>query len=122
MSGSRVVAVLALAGVGALSSAAGGKKDDARPYAIVSGTVFRDPGYALAGATVTLMLRAEPKPKKVDQAVSTARGEFSFRVPTATATYVVRAALKGYQTLEKEVEVSGEDHVAVTLTLEPQSK
>jgi hypothetical protein len=99
-----------------------GKKDDSAPYAVIAGTVFRDPGFALPDATVTLMLRGDPKPKKLQQAVSTARGEFSFRVPPASATYIVKASLKGFKPEEKEAPVSGPERVEVTLTLEPESK
>ena len=90
-------------------------------YAIVAGTVFRDPGYAQPGATVTLTPRGNPKAKKM-QAVTTARGEFSFRVATEPATYVVKASLKGFRSDEKEAPVAGGERVEVSLTLTPDSK
>ncbi len=62
-----------------LFSLASGQDQTESSYAMVAGTVFRDPGFALPGATVTLMLRDDPKHRKM-QAVTTARGEFSFRV------------------------------------------
>ena len=99
MSGSRLasrVALLTLALIACMLLAAGDKKKAAEPYAIVAGTVFRDPGYALPAANVILMLKGDPKAKKLQQAVSSFRGEFAFRVPPAPATYVVKASLKGF--------------------------
>jgi Carboxypeptidase regulatory-like domain len=103
-------------------SIAGGKKDDNEPYAVVAGTVFRDPGFALPGATVILTLRSGPKAKKLSQAVTSPRGEFSFRVPPDPATYVVKASFKGLQPEEKEAAVSGPVRIDVTLTLSAESK
>src|ERR1700688_287091 len=70
-------------------SLAGDKKPAA--YAVVAGTVFRDPGYALRDAKVVLMRAAESKPKKLQESTTNYRGEFLFRVPPAEATYVLRA-------------------------------
>ena len=94
---------------------------DAEPHAVVAGTVFRGTGLSLPGATVTLALRDAPKAKKL-QSVSDGRGEFAFRVRPVEATYIVRASLKGFEAAEKEVSVSGEERVEVTLTMEPASK
>jgi hypothetical protein len=99
----------------------GGDKKPAA-YAIVEGTVFRDPGFALPDVKVVLMLRAEPKPKKLQESTTNYRGEFLFRVPPAQATYVVRASLKGYHPEEKEAMISGEERVDVNLVLAPESK
>jgi hypothetical protein len=56
------------------------------------------------------------------QSVSDSRGEFAFRVPPGAAAYVVRASLKGFQSVEKEASVSGEERVEVTLVLPAESK
>ena len=103
---------------GLLSSAAGKKPE---PYAVVAGTVFREDGFSLAGASVTLLPKDAPKGKKLE-AVSDARGEFAFRVPAGAATYVVKAVRKGFQPAEKEASVSGEGRVDVTLLLSAESK
>jgi hypothetical protein len=100
-------------------------KNDA-PHAVVAGTVFRENGFSLPGATVTLTVKDAPgvpktKAKKL-QSVSDSRGEFAFRVPPGAATYVVRASLKGFQAIEKEASVSGEERVEVTLMLPAESK
>jgi hypothetical protein len=112
-----MMAVLLLASVCAL---AGDKKPAAT--AVVAGTVFRDPGFALPEAKVVLLLRAEPKPKKIQEATTNYRGEFSFHVPAKEATYLLRATLKGYRPDEKEAKISGEEHIDVNLVLEPQTK
>lgn len=96
------------------------------PHAVVAGTVFRENGFSLPGATVTLAVKDSPgvpkkKAKKL-QSVSDGRGEFAFRVAPEAATYVVRAALKGFQAVEKEASVSGEERVEVTLVLPAESK
>jgi hypothetical protein len=89
------------------------KKTDTEPYALVSGTVFRDPGFALPNATVTLT-PAEPqgtsttKIKKL-QTVSNGRGEFVFHVPPIDMHYLVRAVANGYHEEEKSVQVQGEN-------------
>ena len=109
------LAVLLVCGL--LSSAAGKKPE---PYAIVAGTVFREDGFSLPGATVTLFLKDAAKGKKLE-AGSDARGEFAFRVPVGTAAYIVRAARKGFRPAEKEASVSGEGRVDVTLVLSAES-
>lgn len=90
--------------------------------AVIAGAVFRDPGYALPDATVTLMRKDDPKHKKLAQQVSTYRGEFVFHVPAAEAVYVVKASAKGYRSEEKEASVAGSDRVDLTFTLEPETK
>ena len=96
------------------------------PHAVVAGTVFRENGFSLPGATVVLAAKDAPgapktKMKKL-QLVSDGRGEFAFRVPPGAATYVVRASLKGFQAVEKEASVSGDERVEVTLVLPAESK
>ena len=119
--GSRLAAVafgcalLLVAGV----SWAQRKNDEA--HAVVAGAVFRENGFSLPGATVTLAIKDAPKSKKL-QAVSDARGEFAFRVLPGAATYVVRASLKGFQAAEKEAAIGGEERVEVTLVLPAESK
>ena len=92
------------------------------PHAVVAGTVFRESGFSLPGAAVTLALKDAPKKAKKLQSVSDSRGEFAFRVPPGAATYVVKASLKGFQSIEKEASVSGEERVEVTLVLPAESK
>ena len=102
------------------------KKADPESYALVAGTVFREPGFALPNANVTLTANSplqgsNAKIKKL-QTVCNSRGEFIFRLPPASMRYTVRAAAKGYQEEEKSVEVQGETRVEVTFTLHEESK
>ena len=93
----------------------------AAPYAIVAGTVFRDPGFAQPGASVVLALQNAPT-KKLQEQVSSPRGEFSFRIPPGPNTYVVTATLKGFQTASSVIEIQGEEQSNATLLLVPESK
>ena len=111
--------LLAVCLCAAVGLGAGKKKTE--PDAIVAGTVFRDPGFSLPGATVTLVSRADPKARK-QQAVSDARGEFAFHVPAAPAGYIIKVSLKGFRPEEKEAAVGAEGRADVTFTLVPESK
>lgn len=96
------------------------------PHAVVAGTVFRENGFSLPGATVTLAVKDPPgvpkKKMKKLQSLSDRRGEFAFRVPPGAGTYIVSASMKGFQSIEKEASVSGEERVEVTLVLPAESK
>jgi hypothetical protein len=124
-SGSRIFALAVLA-VLCLLPAAAEKKKPVDSYGLVAGTVFREPGFALQGAEVTL----EPNPEtgqapiniKKMKASTGARGEFAFRVPTAAMRYEVHAAARGYSPQDKNVSVEGERHVEVTFMLAKESK
>ena len=118
--GSKLAVALCVCGL-LLAGAAGAQRKDEAPHAVVAGAVFRENGFSLPGATVTLAMKDAPKGKKL-QAVSDARGEFAFRVLRGAATYVVRASMKGFQAAEKEAAVDGEECVEVTLTLPVESK
>ena len=52
----------------------------AEPYAVVAGTVFRDPGFAQPGASVVLALKSAPA-KKLQHQISSPRGEFTLPGP-----------------------------------------
>ena len=98
-------------------------------YAIVGGTVFRDNGFTLAEAEVTLeVAAAEPsavpkgKLKKL-KTLSSPRGEFSFRVAPVPGKYRVAVSAKGFQAAEKVVEINGgTERVDATFSLSPESK
>ena len=105
----------------AFSVAEGASPQKDRAYAVIAGTVFHDNGFSLPGAAVTLSRKDAPKIKGL-QSVSDSRGEFAFRVTPTPAAYIVKASLKGYQPAEKEVSVTGEERVEVTLALPSESK
>ncbi len=114
-----LIAAIPLAG-------AGKKKTVAEAYSIVAGTVFREPGFALPGAEVTLIpnFQADGVSLKVKKlsTVSDTRGEFVFRVPVANVQYTVKVAAKGYRGEEKTVNVQGEERADVTFQLHEESK
>ena len=101
---------------------AGDKKKPDDAQAVIAGSVFRDPGYALPEASVTLVRKDDPKHKKLAQISTTYRGEFSFHVPAIAAVYVLKASAKGYRSEEKEAMIAGADHIELTFTLEPENK
>lgn len=74
--------------------------------------------------TLTVRDAAHPngnKRNKLD-AMSDHRGEFAFRVPPGEGNYHVAAVLKGYKPAAKDVSISGEERVDITLTLERDAK
>lgn len=91
------------------------------PHAVLAGTVFRDPGFAQAGATVTLASKDRPG-KKLQQQITTERGEFAFRVSPGPAAYIITATLKGFKPDRQEHQVQGEEQINATLLLVPESK
>jgi hypothetical protein len=104
----------------------GAKKKAAEPYVLLAGTVFRETGFALPNAEVVVIPDPPPdaprqKTKKL-QAVSDARGEFAFRLPTGNMRYIVRVSAKGFRNEEKSVTVQGEDRLDVTFQLHEESK
>jgi hypothetical protein len=110
----------------ALTASAGKKKKSPDLYAIIGGTVFRDPGFAFRGAEIVL----EPEKPVVNgvklkpqKAVSDARGEFAFRVAPIEATYTLKASAEGMKGETKTAMTrGGEERIDVTFTLLPASK
>jgi hypothetical protein len=111
-----------LAGACAALIAGGDKKKSSDPGTVIAGTVFRNPGYALPEATVTVVRRDDPKHKKLAELTTTFRGEFVFHVPVTPSVYVVKASAKGFRAEEKEATVTGGDRVELMFTLEPEKK
>jgi hypothetical protein len=130
LSRTRILAALLLLAVAFPHLYAGGKpagQRGERPHAVVAGTVFRDPGFALPGAVVAL--RAEPpdgeklpKEFKPQKTVSDGRGEFAFHVPPLPMRYVVSVSAKGFRPDHKSAEIRGEERVDVTFQLQEESK
>jgi len=115
----RVAGVLVL--LAAVALAAGQGSQPKERYAVIAGTVFREPGLALAGAEVTAV--AEPEGEaaargaKKHKAVSDGRGEFLIRVPAGPMRYNVGVRAKGYQPQEKSVTVGADERVDVFFLL-----
>lgn len=122
--GSSALLFLALLAAGA--GAADKKPKAQESYAIVGGTVFRESGYALRGAEVTIAPDPQPGQSAVkirnSKAVSDGRGEFAFRVPVTAMRYTVEAHMKGFEDQRKSVDIEGEQRVDVTLVLPAVSK
>lgn len=110
----------------AVPAAADKKKNAADLYSIIGGSVFRDPGFALRGAEVSL----EPEQPVVNgvklkpqKAISDTRGEFAFRVAPVEAKYRVTAKAAGMASETKPAATQGgEERIDVTFMLLPASK
>lgn len=102
------------------------KKPGAETYFLLAGSVFREPGFALPNAEVTVVPDSEvgaraPKIKK-PQTVSDSRGEFALRLPPGNMRYIVKVHAKGFHDEEKTITVQGEDRMDVTFLLHAESK
>jgi hypothetical protein len=104
-----------------LSLQAAAKKKPPDTYAIVSGSVFDDRGYALPDANVSVVPEAQSKTKPLE-AVSSARGEFVFHVPPGPMRYAVTVEAKGYQSQSKSISIQDQERAEVTFQMERQSK
>jgi hypothetical protein len=97
------------------------KKEKApETFAIISVSVFRDPGFSLPGAEIDLQPDTEGKTSikvKKMKAVSDRRGELAFRVPAAAMRYTVTIRAKGYQSATRQVTIAGEERQDVFVTL-----
>ncbi len=109
---------------GAALVAFAGTKSKQTEFALISGSVFREPGFSVRGAEVVLLPGAEGKKLKVKrmQTVTDGRGEFVFRVPAAPAGYTVKVKAADLTPQEKPVSVTGDERVDVTFLLSPASK
>ncbi len=121
----RIGSSLILALTLALSSLAHAQRRVEAPHAVVAGTVFHEPGFALAGAHVVLTSipdAASPAKPLTQKAITGQRGEFAFRLPPTEAHYRISVSAKHFIPQEKSVEVRGEEQVEATFLLEPESK
>ena len=118
---SRFLPVLAILAAGALAAA--GKSGKPEPFALIAGSVFRDTGFSLAGAELTI--EPEPKPPskfKRIKTVTDTRGEFAVRVPAAPMRYTVSVKARRYRLDRKEVSIQGEERVDLIFRLEPETR
>jgi hypothetical protein len=90
-------------------------------YALVAGSIFREPGFAFPRVEVTLQAKTPPVGKKVktQKLLTDERGEFTFRVPAEKAEYVLEAKAQGFVSETKAVIVSADERQDVFLTLKP---
>ncbi len=123
----RRVATLVLAGaiVPAVASRPTPAAED--DYAVVAGTVFRESGFVVADATVTLTpadtgeAKARKKKRKRQSAKCNFQGEFAFRVPPGPATYELRVEAPGLVTDTREITVNALERVDVYVTLKAKA-
>jgi hypothetical protein len=98
------------------------QKVAAAPFALIAGTVYRPPGFALAGAEVEIMPETAEvngvKLKKVE-AVTNSRGEWAIRVPPVPAKWRVDVKISGFRPQQKFVSVEGDQRFDLSIVLEP---
>ncbi len=90
-------------------------------FSVIAGTVYRPPGFALAGAEIEITPEIDGKPKKM-KAVSDARGEFALRVPVVPMKYRVDVKGSGYLPQKQTVAIEGEQRKDLSFQLEPVAK
>ena len=96
------------------------KEKEKKLVAVIAGTVFKDPGFAMAGVEIELTeVRTDGKKPKVRKTVSDGRGEFAFYLPPEEVKYKVKASLKGLQPEEKETTATPGARMDVFFTLKP---
>ena len=125
----KVIPAILLVGVLTSSAFASGKanKPDKRtnhpaPYALIAGTVYRPPGFAVPRAEVHISAEtpsAESSKIKPEKLITNNRGEFSLRVPPVPMRYRVRVQVNGYQAQEKSVSIEGEQRQDLSFLLDP---
>ncbi len=116
--GTSLLALLALAFLGAAGLAA---EEKPKAYAVVAGTVFREPGFVLPRAEVALRMTAPPPGVKRSKTLTTRsddRGEYAFRVPAGKAEYAVSVKADGFVGEEKPAKIESEERVDIYFTLQ----
>jgi len=115
--GIRVLALLALALLCVAGLAA---REKPKPYAVVAGTVFREPGFVLPNAEVVLRMKVPPPGVKHAKTLTTrsdGRGEYAFRVPAGKAEYAISVKADGFAADEKPAAIESEERVDIYFTL-----
>jgi Carboxypeptidase regulatory-like domain len=121
--GSLFLVLLAIAaGFGLPANARGQEK---KPASVIAGTVFREPGFALPGAVVTLEqveLAAKGKRNKPQKVACDAHGEFAFRLPPSGTKFKLTAVAKGFASQTKETAAVPGVRVDTFFELKPESR
>jgi hypothetical protein len=115
--GTRALLLLALLLLCFFGASAGEKQQS---YAVVAGTVFREPGFTLPGAEVVLRTTVPPpgvKHAKSLRVRSDRMGEYAFRVPRGKAEYSVSVKADGFVGEEKPAKIESEERVDIYFTL-----
>jgi len=100
------------------------RKEASEPFALIAGTVYRPPGFALSGVAVVVAPETESNNDKLKKAetVTNTRGEFAVRVPPVPAKWRVDVKMNGYRPEQKSVSVEGEQRVDLSFILEAAGK
>jgi hypothetical protein len=105
-----------------LAALPAGAAPKVKAEAVVAGTVFRPPGFALPEAELVLTVKTPPpglKPGKTLRVRSDGRGEFAIRVPAGKAEYTLKAAKPGFEAQEKAVHVENDERTDTYFELKP---
>jgi hypothetical protein len=122
--GSRFIIIAAVLVCSAFA-AFGAKKDkpeNAPAYALIAGTVYRPPGFALPGVKVVVepeQAESHGAKLKKTEAVTDSRGEWAVRVPPVPAKWRIDVKVNGYRPEQRSVSVEGEQRVDSSIVLEP---
>jgi hypothetical protein len=120
-----VAAAMAVAVASAVGFAAEKPRKAAAPTALIAGTVFRDSGFSLPGAGLTVDADPEPgvkvKFKRVSM-VSDSRGEFAIRLPAVPMRYVLTVSAAGFETWKKQFSIQGEERLDLSVVLTPRAR
>jgi hypothetical protein len=108
---------LALLFLLALTLGAADKKPQA--FAVIAGTVFREPGFPIPGVEVLLIQESKKGKQKF---ITNWQGEYAFRIPPQGGKYIVKVAPKGFKPEEKAAEAVAGVRTEVTFLLQPESK
>lgn len=118
-----LIVIVALVRLPAVAAEKRKAPDAAQPFALIAGTVYRTPGFALAAAEVAIFPEKTAsegyKPKKI-KVLSDRRGEFAARVPAVPMRYTVRVKSTGYRPQEKSAVIEGEQRKDLSFLLEPE--
>ena len=119
--GSKLLAILLLCAGVAVSAPKKGKAENV-PYALLAGTVYRPPGFALPGVKVLIepeQTESNAVKLKKTEAVTDSRGEWVVRVPPVPAKWRIHVKVNGYRPEERSASVEGEQRVDSSIVLEP---
>jgi hypothetical protein len=90
-------------------------------YSLIKGMVFTADGRPLRGAKILIQrLDVEPKLQKKTrrEAYSDRNGEFAFRMDVGPAKFRLTIEAKGFKSGEKEVEVSSDERMDISVVLQ----
>lgn len=93
------------------------KEKETKPaeYALIKGSVFREDGFSVRGASVSCRRASDNKPRW--ETVSGDGGEFAFRVPAGKMQYIITAETSGFQPVSKTVDITKDERQDISIVL-----